>query len=117
MALHMEAAERLQKMGLAAAPLQVLAGGDIGTLAMSVNYANNAEWVAGTKKLQTDGDWQCQQTLVKKGASIGSGATLLGGVTVGEDAMVGAGSVVTRDVPPNATVAGNPARIISHTKP
>ena len=58
MALHMEAAERLQKMGLAAAPLQVLAGGDIGTLAMSVNYANNAEWVAGTKKLQTDGDWQ-----------------------------------------------------------
>ena len=58
MALHMEAAERLQGMGMAAAPLQVLAGGDIGTLAMSVNYANNAEWVAGTKKLQTDASWQ-----------------------------------------------------------
>ncbi len=67
--------------------------------------------------LQTDGDWQCQETLVKRGASIGSGVTLLGGITVGENAMVGAGSVVTRDVPPNATVAGNPARIISNTKP
>ena len=58
MALHMEAAERLQAMGMAAAPLQVLAGGDIGTLAMTVNYANNADWVAGTKKLQTDEGWQ-----------------------------------------------------------
>lgn len=58
MALHMEAAERLHGMGMAAAPLQILAGGDVGTLAMSVNYANNAEWVAGTKKLQTDQGWQ-----------------------------------------------------------
>jgi acetyltransferase-like isoleucine patch superfamily enzyme len=62
--------------------------------------------------LQTEDDWNCQSTLVKRGASIGSGATLLGGITVGENAIVGAGSVVTRDVPPNTTVAGNPARIL-----
>jgi len=60
--------------------------------------------------LQTDRDWECQQTLVKRGASIGSGATILGGVTIGENALVGAGSVVTRDVPADSTVAGNPAR-------
>ena len=60
--------------------------------------------------LQTDDDWDCQRTLIKRGASIGSGTTLLGGVTVGENAIVGAGSVVTKDVPPNTTVAGNPAR-------
>src|SRR3954464_1588114 len=60
--------------------------------------------------LQTDADWRCQTTLIKRGASIGSGATLLGGVTVGENAIVGAGSVVTTDVPANSTVAGNPAR-------
>lgn len=66
--------------------------------------------------LQTDGDWECQMTLVKRGASIGSGATILGGVTIGEDAMIGAGSVVTRDVPANTTVAGNPARTISNSK-
>jgi acetyltransferase-like isoleucine patch superfamily enzyme len=50
--------------------------------------------------------------MVKRGASIGSGATLLGGITIGENAIVGAGSVVTKDVPPNAIVAGNPARIL-----
>ncbi len=61
---------------------------------------------------QTEADWQCQPTLVKKGASIGSGATLLGGITIGENALIGAGSVVTKDVPPNTTVAGNPARIV-----
>jgi acetyltransferase-like isoleucine patch superfamily enzyme len=61
---------------------------------------------------QSEADWDCQRTLVKRGASIGSGATLLGGITIGENAMVGAGSVVTKDVPPNATVAGNPARIL-----
>jgi acetyltransferase-like isoleucine patch superfamily enzyme len=60
--------------------------------------------------LQTEADWTCERTLIKQGASIGSGVTLLGGVTVGENALVGAGSVVTRDVPPGATVAGNPAR-------
>ena len=65
---------------------------------------------AGT--LQTEADWNCQNTLVKKGASIGSGATLLGGITIGENAIVGAGSVVTKDVPPDTIVAGNPARIL-----
>ena len=64
-------------------------------------------------ELQTEADWTCQRTLVKRGASIGSGATLLGGITVGENAIVGAGSVVTRDVAAGATVAGNPARVIS----
>ena len=55
------------------------------------------------------GDWKCQATRVKKGASIGSGATILGGLTIGENAMIGAGSVVTRDVPADSTVVGNPA--------
>jgi UDP-2-acetamido-3-amino-2,3-dideoxy-glucuronate N-acetyltransferase len=55
-------------------------------------------------ELQTEADWDCQSTLVKQGASIGSGATLLGGITVAENAIVSAGSVVTKDVPPNATV-------------
>ena len=62
---------------------------------------------------QTEADWACQTTLVRHGASIGSGTTILGGVTIGERAMVGAGSVVTRDVPAGATVAGNPARILT----
>jgi acetyltransferase-like isoleucine patch superfamily enzyme len=61
-------------------------------------------------ELQTEADWVCQRTVVKNGASIGSGATILGGVTIGENALVGAGSVVTKDVPANATVAGNPAK-------
>ena len=63
-------------------------------------------------RLKTDSDWTCQQTLVKRRASVGSGATLLGGVTIGENALVGAGSVVTRDVPAFAVVAGNPARVL-----
>ncbi len=62
--------------------------------------------------LQTEADWKCVRTLVKKGASIGSGATLLCGVTIGERAIVGAGSVVTKDVPEGAVVAGNPARLL-----
>jgi len=61
-------------------------------------------------KLQTEDDWTCVPTCVKKGASIGSSVTLLCGITVGENAIVGAGSVVTRDVPANTIVAGNPAR-------
>jgi acetyltransferase-like isoleucine patch superfamily enzyme len=65
-----------------------------------------------TGDLQIETDWQCQKTLVKNGASIGSGATILGGITIGENAVIGAGSVVTRDVPPHAVVAGNPARIL-----
>ena len=62
--------------------------------------------------LQTEKDWKVEITLVKKGASIGSGSTILSKVTVGENAIVGAGSVVTRDVPANAIVAGNPARLL-----
>lgn len=62
--------------------------------------------------LQTEEDWVCVPTLVKKGASIGSSATLLCGITVGENAIVGAGSIVTKDVPPNTVVAGNPARVL-----
>lgn len=61
--------------------------------------------------LQSEADWQVVPTVVKRGASIGSGATILCGVTVGEEATVGAGAVVTRDVPARATVAGNPARL------
>jgi len=61
-------------------------------------------------KPQAEGDWRLQPTLIRRGASIGSGATILCGVCIGEDAIVGAGSVVTKDVPANAVVAGNPAR-------
>jgi acetyltransferase-like isoleucine patch superfamily enzyme len=65
-------------------------------------------------QLQTEQDWKVEPTLIRKGASIGSGATILARVTVGENAMVGAGAVVTRSVPANSTVAGNPAKPISH---
>ena len=61
--------------------------------------------------LQTEQDWKVECTVVKKGASIGSGVTLLCNITIGEQAIVGAGSVVTKDVPANAIVAGNPARV------
>ncbi|MEM5773371.1 MAG: acyltransferase [Anaerolineaceae bacterium] len=63
-------------------------------------------------ELQTEADWVCVPTLVKKGASIGSNATILCGVTIGERAIVGAGSVVTHDVAPDSVVAGNPARVL-----
>ena len=63
-------------------------------------------------QLQTEADWTVEKTLVKKGASIGSGATILSKVTIGENSIVGAGSVVTKDVAPNTIVAGNPARLI-----
>jgi UDP-2-acetamido-3-amino-2,3-dideoxy-glucuronate N-acetyltransferase len=59
-----------------------------------------------------DGEWECLQTRVCKGASIGSGSTILGGLVIGENAMIGAGSVVTRDVAADTTVAGNPARVM-----
>ena len=65
-----------------------------------------------TGDLQSAEDWVVEKTLVKKGASIGSGATILANVTIGERAIVGAGSVVTRDVPPDVIVVGNPARIL-----
>jgi acetyltransferase-like isoleucine patch superfamily enzyme len=63
-------------------------------------------------QLQTEADWKVERTLVKRGASIGSGATILSNVTIGEHAIIGAGSVVTRDVPARSIVAGNPARVI-----
>lgn len=68
-------------------------------------------------ELQTEKDWKVEYTLVKKGASIGSGATILANVVIGENAMVGAGSVVTRDVPDNAVVAGNPAKVLRTITP
>ena len=71
----------------------------------------------GSGRLQTEADWECISTLVKHGASIGSGATLLCGITIGERAIIGAGSVVTRDVPADAVVAGNPARLLKTFHP
>ena len=65
-----------------------------------------------TGQLQTEADWHVERTLVKKGASIGSGSTILANITIGENALVGAGSVVTKDVPANTIVAGNPARVL-----
>ena len=64
--------------------------------------------------LQTEADWKVERTLVKTGASVGSGATILSRVTIGENAVVGAGSMVTKDVPENAIVAGNPARVLRY---
>jgi len=64
--------------------------------------------------LQTEADWKVERTVVSHGASIGSGATILSKVTIGKRALVGAGSVVTRDVPANAVVAGNPARVLRY---
>ncbi|OPY06383.1 MAG: dTDP-3-amino-3,6-dideoxy-alpha-D-galactopyranose 3-N-acetyltransferase [Syntrophus sp. PtaB.Bin001] len=66
--------------------------------------------------LQTEADWQVETTRVKRGASIGSGATILSRITIGENAMIGAGSVVTRDVPDNAIIAGNPAILLRKIK-
>ena len=63
-------------------------------------------------QLKTKSDWRLERTLIRRGVSIGSGATILGNVTVGENAIVGAGAVVTRDVPPNTIVAGNPGRTL-----
>ena len=77
-----------------------------------VTFINDTYPRATTRdgQLQTNKDWRVEPTLVKRGASIGSGATILANVTIGENALIGAGSVVTRDVPANAIVAGNPAR-------
>lgn len=67
---------------------------------------------ASDGQLQTEKDWRVEPTMVKKGASIGSGATILCNLVIGENAIVGAGSVVTKDVPPNSVVAGNPAKLL-----
>ena len=79
-----------------------------------VTFINDSFPRATTQEgeLQTEKDWHVEKTLVKRGASIGSGSTVLSNVTIGENAIVGAGSVVTRDVPPNAIVAGNPAKVL-----
>jgi acetyltransferase-like isoleucine patch superfamily enzyme len=65
-------------------------------------------------ELQTESDWSVERTVVKQGASIGSGSTILSKVTIGENAIVGAGSVVTKDVPARAIVAGNPAKVLRY---
>ena len=67
-------------------------------------------------KLQTEADWGVEPTLVKKGASVGSSCTILANVTIGENAILGAGSVITENVPPNTIVAGNPAKILRRIK-
>jgi len=79
-----------------------------------VTFTNDSYPRATTPEggLQTEKDWKVQPTLVKKGASIGSGATILSNLVIGENALIGAGSVVTHDVPNNAIVAGNPARLL-----
>ena len=71
---------------------------------------------AGHGALQTEADWTVVPTVVKKGASIGSGSTILCSVTIGEKAIVGSGSVVTKDVPPHPLVAGNPAKVIRNIR-
>ena len=82
----------------------------------SVAFINDSYPRATTAEggLQTESDWKVERTLVKKGASIGSGCTILANITIGENALVGAGSVVTKDVPANAIVAGNPARFLRY---
>ena len=80
----------------------------------SVTFINDSYPRATTAKgeLQTEADWKVEVTRVCKGASIGSGSTILSNVTIGENAIIGAGSVVTKNVPPNAIVAGNPAKFL-----
>jgi len=70
--------------------------------------------IAADGNLQTEADWKVERTVIKKGASIGSGATILSNISIGENAIVGAGSVVTKDVTPNSIVAGNPAKILRY---
>jgi acetyltransferase-like isoleucine patch superfamily enzyme len=80
----------------------------------NVTFINDAypRATTGDGALQTEADWVCVPTRIRKGASVGSSTTLLCGVTVGENAIVGAGSVVTKDVPADTIVAGNPARVL-----
>jgi acetyltransferase-like isoleucine patch superfamily enzyme len=69
---------------------------------------------AADGKLQTEADWKVERTVIRSGASVGSGSTILSNITIGENAIVGAGSVVTKDVPPNCIVAGNPAKVLRY---
>jgi acetyltransferase-like isoleucine patch superfamily enzyme len=80
----------------------------------SVTFINDSYPRATTAEggLQTESDWKVERTVVKKGASIGSGSTILSNISIGENAIIGAGSVVTKDVPANSIVAGNPARLL-----
>lgn len=82
----------------------------------SVTFINDSypRATTGSGQMQTEADWKVERTIIKKGASIGSGSTILANVVVGEKAIVGAGSVVTKDVPANAIVAGNPARVLRY---
>jgi acetyltransferase-like isoleucine patch superfamily enzyme len=84
----------------------------------NVTFVNDSfpRATSGTGALQTDTDWKVEKTLVKKGASIGSGVTILANVVIGENALIGAGSVVTKDVPGNAIVVGNPGRVLRYLK-
>jgi acetyltransferase-like isoleucine patch superfamily enzyme len=84
----------------------------------SVTFINDSypRATAEDGQLQTESDWKVEKTLVKKGATIGSGSTILANVVIGENAIIGAGSVVTKNVPPNAVVAGNPAKILRFIK-
>ena len=84
-----------------------------------VNFTNDRfpRATNGSGQLQTEADWTCIPTLIKRGASIGSGSTLLCGITVGENALIGAGSVVTKDVLPHSVVVGNPAKVIKSLPP
>jgi acetyltransferase-like isoleucine patch superfamily enzyme len=81
-----------------------------------VTFTNDSYPRATTKdgELQTETDWSVEPTIIRKGASVGSGATILSNTKIGENAIVGAGSVVTKDVPPNSIVAGNPARVLRY---
>src|SRR5271167_1811842 len=83
----------------------------IGHGVMFINDSYPRATAAGGS-LQTEADWKVEKTVIKKGASIGSGATILANLCIGENAIVGAGAVVTKDVPANTIVAGNPARIL-----
>ena len=82
----------------------------------SVTFINDSypRATTGAGQMQTEADWKVERTIVKKGASIGSGSTILANVVIGEKAIVGAGSVVTKDVPANAIVAGNPAKVLRY---
>ena len=88
----------------------------VGHGVMFTNESDPARDRTADGGLQRDGDWDCTPTLIRRGASIGSNATIICGVTVGAPALVGAGAVVTRDVPDHAIVAGVPARVIGDVR-